>query len=433
MDRARCRAERIWKATVLDRLTLAARNCYRTTIMDHSSQKSSPRRLKRLGLHGILFCIAWLVIQPFADPSTSMVSAQEIMAEEDLPCVLLKNDSVIYGMAYQVGESIVIRRGDPKLNQQSELRLPRTAVACWADSIRDLYRYRVDHREVDHFETHLRDAQWCLQNGLLDLSKTELQAAKAFRPGSLVVARLEERIEHAIALPIQDAVWMKDSQANESHPSFAATVGHEEDSLVSAGVDDHMMGEFARSVQVTLINRCGNCHSKTSDRSWKIALPPGKSRASAELTYENVLAILPFIDADQPLASPLLDKATAYHGGSTYRTAEAPLSIRHGKAIESLKRWLLQMGHEMRQQNAGEPLGDGLSMNHASSPFSSADFSSPQNGTGDAYFAAKQAETAGNTTREITPANNAVHAAPLRMPKVDNPFDPELFNRQFHR
>jgi hypothetical protein len=342
-------------------------------------------------------------------------------------------------MAYQVGESIVIRRGDPNLNQQSELRMPRSAVACWADSIRDLYRYRIDTRGTTSFETHLRDARWCLRNDLLDLSIAELQSAKAFRPGSAVVARLEERIEHAISSPNYDAASLKQSHADQHHPGSVATVGHKEPSLASAGISDPLKAEFARSVQVTLINRCGNCHSTTSDRSWKIALPPGKSRASAALTYENLDAILPFIDTDQPLASPLLTKATMYHGGSTYRTEEPPLGNRHARAIDSLKRWLLQMGQQIRQSNSGDHAVAPMSMNRRPLPALATEIAQPAKRAGDAYLAAKQSESAIETSGERGSAGKSHSAgdhgqsAPMRMPKVDNPFDPELFNRQFHR
>lgn len=316
-------------------------------------------------------------------------------------CVLLKNDNVLLGNAYQVGEYVVIRRGD-----QNELRLPRTSVACWAGSIRDLYRYRVDHRETDGFDTHIQEAEWCLQNDLVDLAKIELQAAKQIMPVSRSVARLEERIRR-IDSPVPASVPLVEN---------VMPVAHSEDPLATNGIDAQTIGYFARNVQVTLLNRCGNCHAPDTDRAWKIASPPGKIRASAEMTSENMLATLPFIDPAEPLNSEFLNKALTAHGN-----AAAPLGPRHARAVDSLRRWLIQVGRSQRNQAVAKP------------PSSATEFVSEPSVT--PYLAAKQPEPAGElpSAGELHSAGAEQSSIPHRMPEVEDPFDPDLFNRQFHR
>lgn len=309
-------------------------------------------------------------------------------------CVLLKNDNVLFGTAFQVGEYVVIRRGD-----QSELRMPRTSVACWAGSPRDLYRYRIDHRETEGFDTHIKEADWCLQNDLVDLAEIELQFAKEIMPVSQAVARLEERIRR-INSPISASVPLVEN---------VMPVAHEEESIAPNAFDPQTIGNFARNVQVTLINRCGNCHAADTDRAWTIASPPGKARASAEMTSENLLATLPFIDSAQPLNSLLLTKALTAHGG-----AAAPLGPRHAKAVYSLRRWLLQAGQSLRTQAASQPS-------------SATEFVSEE--SAESYLTAKQPES-----QEELPDEQVGNATvPHRMPEVEDPFDPDLFNRQFHR
>jgi hypothetical protein len=322
-------------------------------------------------------------------------------------CVLLKNDNVIFGTAYQVGEYVVIRKGN-----QSELRLPRTAVACWAGSPADLYRYRVDHREADGYQVYIQEAEWCLQNDLIELAKENLRQAKRMMPGSLTVARLEERILRATS-PTNAAVPLAGN---------VIPVDHQEDSMAISGMNPavsdlqvnntRVLGEFARSTQVTLLNRCGNCHAPNTGRAWTIASPPGKTRASSKMTSENMLATLPFIDVAQPLNSPLLNKALTAHGGSA-----APLGPRHAKAVDSLRRWLLMVGRSDSRQATIEP------------PSPSAFVS----GSSQESFQPVMAAMPLDPDTSKAKASSHQNSVPRRMPEVEDPFDPDLFNRQFHR
>jgi hypothetical protein len=319
-----------------------------------------------------------------------LISVPVAVSAAETACVLLKNDNVIYGDAHQIGEYVVIRRGD-----QSELRLPRTAVACWAGSPRDLYRYRVDRRETDSFGVHLQDAQWCLQNDLLDLAKAELKAANAIMPNSSEVARIEDRINRMNS-PVLRRVPLVETVVPVAH--------QEVDPIAEAGIDPQTIGYFARNVQVTLVNRCGNCHAADTGRAWTIQSPPGDTRASAQMTSDNLLAALPFVASEDPLSSPLIINAVTAHGG-----AAAPLGPRHAKAVYSLRLWLLQVGRSVRQHSSNS---------HASSmPLS-----------GEPYLAAKRSEP--SAVMASQPASDP--SVPNRMPEVEDPFDPDLFNRQFH-
>ncbi|KAA1259580.1 hypothetical protein LF1_21140 [Rubripirellula obstinata] len=344
---------------------------------------------------------AWLLGGLLGGCFTLALSPQWAFAAETVDaqntsnaCVLLKNDNVIFGTAYQVGEYVVIRRGD-----QSELRLPRTAVACWAGSTADLYRYRVDHRLATGYDIHIQEAEWCLQNDLIDLAKSELQQAKEMMPSSPAVARLEERIRR-ITSPNRVSVPTVDN---------VMPVVHEQEPVATNVVHPQAISEFARSVQVTLLNRCGNCHATDTDRAWTIASPPGKTRASAEMTSQNMLATLPFIDSAQPLNSVLLTKALTAHGG-----AAASLGPRHAKAVYSLRRWLLLVGQSDQTQAAIEL--------PAPTEFVSEDTAGPR-------WAASESEIA----EPLPQDRDDRSSTPSRMPEVEDPFDPDLFNRQFHR
>ena len=80
-------------------------------------------------------------------------------------CVLLKNDNVLFGRARQLGEFVMVTTA-----AGGEVRLPRMSVACWAESIRDLYQFRVDQRGKPNLSSHLHDARWCVRYDLYDLA-----------------------------------------------------------------------------------------------------------------------------------------------------------------------------------------------------------------------------------------------------------------------
>ncbi len=87
------------------------------------------------------------------------------------PCVLLRNDNVLFGSATQQGDYVIVQRG-----HGNEIRLPRGDVACWAGSIRNLYQYRVDHRPKGNLAALIKDAHWCLRYDLLDLAGADIRA-----------------------------------------------------------------------------------------------------------------------------------------------------------------------------------------------------------------------------------------------------------------
>ena len=348
---------------------------------------------------------------------TPWVMGQENSQEGSSACVLLKNDNVIHGLAHQVGEFVVIRRGN-----ESEVRLPRQAVACWAGSVRDLYRYRADHRETQGFDIHMQEADWCLQQDLLDLARLELAAAQAIRPQSAAARRLEQRLRR-----LESPVRRRVPVAKNILP-----VSHAETPVMTPGLDQAMIGAFAKSVQVTLINRCGNCHAEDSDRAWRIISPPGNTRASAETTHTNLRQTLPFIDPASPLQSPLLMKAVSPHGGGP-----APLGPRHAKAVLSLKYWLRQAGRRLDQH----PIGSTSTREpRIKEPGPEKKPEVAQENSWKSLKPSEEASEASSSTpsgdeasRRSASGGSDPDSSAQRMPRVANPFDPDLFNRQYHR
>jgi hypothetical protein len=314
------------------------------------------------------------------------------------PCVLLKNDNVLFGDAHQLGKYVIVRTGP-----LDELRLARSEVSCWAQSLTDLYRYRLDHRPKPDLQTHLHDARWCMQHELLDEAGKEIQAAKKISPNHHAVRLLEGQLQRrrqppAPVAPIKTANFTQDTSSTE--------VG------AANRVDPMVLSAFAGHVQPTLINRCGRCHNRNTNLQWRLTVPPVGTRPTAPTTRENLAASLRFIDRDEPQQSILLTKATSPHGGS-----DAPLGARNAKAIDALRRWL--------SMSAGSLSGSPLGRIEAESQVPEAE--------SDSAIARVSFESDVATTSQPAVTTGNESDQPKRLPTVANPFDPSLFNRRFHR
>lgn len=315
------------------------------------------------------------------------------------PCVLLKNDNVLFGQAEQVGEFVIVRA-----REGSEVQLARKDVACWAGSIRHLYQYRVDHRRDGDIEAHLRDARWCLQYGLNDLAATEVQAIKKHDPDNILAIAIERRLERMTERPAPA------EQTSESTASVIQTAGFTDSEDDSESVDLPTLRRFASQVQPMLLNRCGRCHGQNSARAWRMHVPLGGVRASARMTRQNLISLLNYIDRSILGESDFLAMATTAHGGGA-----APLDARSIKAVQALQQWLAS-AQRGRPADDGQTADDGQATDQSDPSVAS---------PADPQFAQHGRVTITDPAPAVADDDQ-----PVRLPTVANPFDPDLFNRR---
>ena len=342
---------------------------------------------------------------------------------ESNPCVLLRNDNVLFGVARQLGEFVIVKTG-----QGGEIKLARQEVLCWADSIRNLYRYRVDRRQQGDLSALVRDARWCIRHDLFDLAAQEVDRIRTVDPRNAEAASLDRQLRSQLAAVSANRVA---SEAIENPPSDTAHDGASK-SIQIVGYDDpdndpndesgtvHLptLRRFASQIQPMLANRCGRCHDTAihDPEGWTLLLPSAGARASARMTRDNLVSTLNYVDLDSPEQSLLLAKATSAHGDQ-----EAPLDARNTKAIESLRVWLWMTAASMI-----EPADQNPPRFAAATPIES---NSPVHRELSVEPSAATAQRPASTTQDDV---DKFRSGPARLPQVDNPFDPDLFNRRFH-
>ena len=335
-----------------------------------------------------------------------------LSARSSGPCVLLRNQNVLFGKARQQGQEVIVTRDDG-----TEFKLPRQEVMCWANSVRDLHQYRVDHRPKGNVRIHEDDARWCLKYGLNDLAAKEINTIYQLDPGNAVAIVLSNQLARALrpkALPDRDPLRPKALAVadpgmaqqeiqpltkNSTH-SKVQLASHAEPTKIDYPVDGQELRWFARHAQPVFLNRCVRCHDSSSDRKWKLSDPAIGSRPSTTMTNDNIVSTLRFVDRSQPLQSVIRSRATDGHGG-----IRGTLGTRNGSALQGLDNWL----SNLKADRAGS-----LSKLKPS----------------DAEFkpSASAAKSIPAGVKPIAKQAGSVR----RLPEVANPFDPEIFNRRYH-
>jgi len=367
-------------------------------------------------------------------------------------CVLLRNDNVLFGIARQLGELVVIHT-----DHGGEIQLERQEVLCWANSLRDLYHYRVDQRQPGDLSAMLRDAEWCLRFELFDLASRDIRKVLSIDPRNARATRLENRVRREFAnansargrsdarqrtwstkdanprmaarepqsLPDRELRAGDVSQKVTGRRNVVQVVGYQNDlenqqgSELSDAIDPATLQVFASKIQPMLVNRCGSCHdaSVQDARSWKLVTPKVGSRASSRMTRDNLWLALSYIDSKSPEQSLLFTKATTAHGGE-----EAPLGVRSAKAAEALRSWLW-MASALMAQHSGKNSLPAVTTNQIFNSPASQPMNSQITSTAEVVHLD---EANGKALR--LKAGQPI--APSRLPLVTNPFDPDLFNRR---
>lgn len=358
--------------------------------------------------------IVVLVCSPFV---VSPAHATEPSPIESHPCVLLKNDNVLFGQAYQVGEFVLVRT-----SENGQVKLPRKSVACWADSPQSLYQFRVDQRESDDISAQLRDVKWCIQNDFYDLASRELDSIRQVAPNHPEVHTFSQQLHRLTTKPKTPAAFVPAATppVEVQQASF--------DGKELAPVDLATLQGFAKHVQPTLINRCGNCHSQSAGQKWSLTLPTPGSRPSSQITRDNLAATLPFVLGETAEQTELFVRSTTAHGGGA-----APLNPRTAKAIRTFKGWLELA---LRSQPAADEVSNPVAQVATNTPMqeSTAVPQPPPINVQPARATVPVDPERPHFLNGSQPAQSPGHQLnqPARLPTVDNPFDPEIFNRRFH-
>lgn len=359
------------------------------------SARNRRRRLPvlRCLLRGGLLLLLWMVLP--GPPATG---------EPPQPSgyVLLRNGNVLRGSLHVEGSQMLIRRAGT-----STIRLAGDRVACWSATLEGLYRHREQTRTPHRLTPWFEDVDWAIRHNLFAIAERELARLQRIAPRDeryqRLVVKLAQARQRSQSPPAAPTVELASATTPLKPQTDSQPAATEAPSSARQPFSAEVLATYTRQLQPLMVNRCGQagCHGGASAAKLQLKQFDFTTRLPAKWTRENLRATLRFVTADAPEDSPLWTFATKPHGGSK----QPPLGPHDRELIERLRGWI--------NQAATRPRG-GLVPTVQPLQF--------------------ETVSAGATPRPtLQPSGqDPATSRPQRLPRVEDPFDPDLFNRLSH-
>lgn len=358
--------------------------------------------------------------------------------------ILMKSGRVLTGLATRNPGGWLVEQGNGRV------QVPGDQVAFVARSLVDAYRQQRDSVIEPTPATHLALAQWCLSFRLHDEARDELRKCLKLDPDHSAARKLLRRIDDMLEPVTQKKATPAAQRTSDGFlvPDIESLGGLSNDAAVS----------FTQRIQPLLMNKCGSasCHGSTapSETTDRFHLFPVRNGSSSHRMYteRNLAEVLRFIDVSDPALSPLAMMPQGSHAGTA--------GIFHGTngnvQLKMLRTWIKTVANEKRIE-ADELESRPTIANKRRRPSVHVDTNPPGRlpvddgdfvvGTDSPVEAKSKVMTASYVDETSVPSKTSreSHAAnppgsneapkPTLKPQdkpVDDPFDPDVFNRQFH-
>lgn len=315
---------------------------------------------------------------------------------QDAPQVIvLHNGNIVQGRLERIDAGWNVTNGP-----WYSIHVPARDVDFVAADLREAYRVKLTRVRPGDFEEHLRLAQWCLRHDLDGSAADRLLHLARLSPQHPAVDALEQQLRrraNPTPTPPSTVVPARFEQA------VSESTKAPENELPP--LPPEAIGEFTRSVQPLLLNRCGQatCHGSAASNDLQL-IGSRRRILRKDLTWRNMRAVLTYVDPDNVEASPLLEHAFTSHGNR----AQAPLEAHEVRPRQTLLNWVSLVSSAGSAGNANS----GRSPNWASTqPPSSA--------------------TLGVASSEVVRAAAHEPLPSLSDQPAADPFDPAEFNARF--
>lgn len=350
---------------------------------------------------------------------------------------MLRNGEVFRGIISRSGDRFLVTVPSGRV----VLRASEVDFCC--STLQEAYHRKRERKPPDSVQDHLALAQWCQRYGLLESAAEELAAAKAADPSHPMIPLVERRIAAASEATLR--------QASPAKPVPGGISPMQLDRMVR-GMPPGTVESFTQTIQPMLMNNCasGGCHGPAATDTFSLLRIPVGTPPSRRMTQRNLHTVLQWIDQENPDASPLLTAATRPHG-----SAKAPIfTDRQVAQYRQLLEWVYQVSQvapppapppQMTQNQAvARPDGAAPAVFHGP-----VDAAQPADGPQSEVVPASAVADEPNDAVRTAAGSNPQGTSPSPMPNPAwdrpgvqrgaelpqfvpaDPFDPEIFNRQF--
>jgi hypothetical protein len=381
----------------------------------------TPRVVKpRFALSGLAMAVSLLGLP-------TSVGWGQVVWPEAAPAdnvLVMRNGEVFQGRISRNGDRFVVHV------PVGEVSLRASDVDFTSANLVDAYARKRERIQPDNAQDHAELAQWCQRQGLLELAWREINEAKAIDASLPMIALIQRRLEIAIQ--------QSQSERPPGRTGDAPATAEDLDRLVR-GMPPGTVEQFTQTIQPLLMNHCAasGCHSNFGNSKFTLLKVPVDRPPSRHLTQRNLIAVMQVVDGNQPAASPILTVPVRAHGGSKVAVFTDQQVAQYREMVNWVYRVTRQTVPADRAVAASyeQVPGASQSVEPATAESTrlgySAKMRTARSRPHDA--ASRPAAAVPGKKNSAEPAGSskaAPGAAGPQKPGVD-PFDPEVFNRQF--
>jgi hypothetical protein len=243
--------------------------------------------------------------------------------------ILKTDNSIVAGFIEDAQDHYCVRRSG------SRMFLPKHMVQTVGDSMADLYEYRARRIPIRDLALRASLAQWCFDQGLVDLAFAEARLVLSQDPANPEALRIQRLCTPKPSPGSAESGDRPVSQKRPRHPEPSHVVAQ-----FKRAYGNDLFHKFT-DMQNLLIVSCGkgSCHGTRHDGPFKFYRRLDGSPGDVKLTSRNLLTLLNAIDYREPIRSPVLYKALERHGSA----ALPPLGGVQDPTYMKLQEWVLEV------------------------------------------------------------------------------------------
>jgi hypothetical protein len=329
----------------------------------------------------------------------------------------------------------ISRRADRYLVtlDHGEISVSASQVALTARSLDDAYDQQRRLMSRPTAEAHLRLAEWCLRNNLGPQAAQGLVDARGLDPRDPKLTLLERRLAALSAVGSRQKTLPAEAKSSDAMPdNELERLGGLADSLPAGTLE-----QFTRKVQPVLVNSCttAGCHEAGGAQTFQLDRAVLHGLSNRRSTLRNLEATLALVDRDVPQQSGLLTVPRRIHGGM----AQPVLGPRQDQLFKHLNDWVTMVTGSDSPADAvlaAAPTTPGSTYSRPSGrlvePIRRVPYEVDPAEAAAGRSAGRGVVTASHVT--ATPAEQRVpvvrYGAQIVPSRPEDPFDPEVFNRQ---
>lgn len=330
--------------------------------------------------------------------------------------LVLRGARVLRGDVLRTADQFVVQMGE-----KSQVTVPADQVQFRCESMHEAY-LKLSGLLPDNATVadRLQLGDWCLRYGLMSDAAQQLIAAMRLQPDSPLVERFESRLRIAAHTPTRVST---PAVSHVRQPVPPAELDRMVQDLPPETVD-----QFTRVIQPLLLNRCATatCHGPKHAGAFQLMRPVRNQSMTRRLTQRNLHSALQLVDADVPARSALLRRASDRHAGGTELGLD-PNDVAH---VAELAAWVHRIARGAAPARPAAVSTQSPLLLQPNRHASVAVIPERSDETGDT--AASSAAGKSNWLEPGTPAAAPKHVVRgSASPPLQDPFDPDEFNRQF--